>query len=1061
MGVALGQRCLRRVFRRRVVDGVLQELAEARRVCCIPTLCYALFMLCTIPAYFTDSKLGVKIACGQGTAVAVLAAAVVQHSRKPSVIVASAAAAYVNAYLTAGVVLVGYAGLRHAGFAAATLLLPAVLGGACEFAALVFLSALSLGLLLVAYVVDVQTDLVVSGSAAADDVYGGIPGYLSLMQLVVLQGALLSAARRDRGRRAGTTTDPVDKYSPGGEAEHKKLRSTSTGNLTPTTQNLFTVSVDDPKDRADSSVGSPRGMLVAQRRQRLACPPTDNGEDIIEVMKPTPSGGAGGGGDIVIANAPSPGLGQSHGSSAYPGLPPGPLLPPPTGPAHSTLARSPTPSTTLCVSMNDAVALSLSPAVPVGPLGPSVRRFASETAEPAGGLPGSVLTNSIEQKRGLLAIPPLGASLPEAAAAARAAAAAAESLSSPVEPGSAATEPQGAFARGSPPTPGDEPTARRSRVRAESRHTPNSPSPVRIITKTLRWKKGPLLGQGGFGKVYLGLNYETGEFMAVKSVEFHPQQCTPEELKRKIQQLNTEIGILAPLDHTHIVKYFFMERADMTINIFMEFVPGGSVSDLLKSFGALEEDTVVHYTYQILVGLAYVHNRGIIHRDLKGANLLITAQGLIKLADFGSAAVVGDSLETVVGAQGTPNWMAPEVLTTQQYTWRADIWSLGCTVMEMLTGDAPWVHLGMANTLSLLQYLCDARTELTFPGSVTQASQGFLRSCLSRDASERPDAQDLIDHHYFTHDAEDMAHQVCASRQAREAEAAGAASAASPRGSVHQTLADQSSMASPRGAPHHLALPRTSGDDELCTEHEDARSEVSLCSSRPSTVYTCAPGLASRPSCMSNASKGQWGSRRPVVDRLAISQNTSVGVASPNLGRARIVRGGAAAAKEAAAAAAAAAAKEAAAVSAAAVVTTPAGGPESPLPQQGSTLVKHGSLYSNMSRCSQISQIQTFLKAKEASATRLKAYASPVPSGPGAGGGEGPFLDTPRGTIGRERSKLRIAPATPAAGFRPGPVSDVSDDVTPPDFDIESVQSDMEELSRADVMSTTVEILAP
>eukprot|EP00754_Rhynchopus_humris_P021859 Rhum_TRINITY_DN14764_c32_g1::Rhum_TRINITY_DN14764_c32_g1_i1::g.116230::m.116230 len=306
MGVALGQRCLRLIFRRRVVDGVLQELAEARRVCCVPTLCYALFMLCTIPAYFTDSKLGVKIVCGQGTAVAVLVAALVQHSRKPAVIVAGAAAAYVNAYLTAGIVLIGYAGLRHAGFAAATLLLPAVLGGACEFAALVSLSALSLGLLLVAYVVDAQTDLVVSGSAAADDVYGGIPGYLSLMQLVVLQGALLSAARRERSRRAGAAADAVDKYSPG--AEHKKLRSTSTGNLTPTTQNLFTVSGDDPKEGAESSVGSPRGVLVAQRRQRLACPRTDNGEDIIEVMKPTPSGGAGGGGDIVIASAPSPGL---------------------------------------------------------------------------------------------------------------------------------------------------------------------------------------------------------------------------------------------------------------------------------------------------------------------------------------------------------------------------------------------------------------------------------------------------------------------------------------------------------------------------------------------------------------------------------------------------------------------------------------------------------------------------------------------------------------------------------------------------------------------------------
>jgi mitogen-activated protein kinase kinase kinase len=144
--------------------------------------------------------------------------------------------------------------------------------------------------------------------------------------------------------------------------------------------------------------------------------------------------------------------------------------------------------------------------------------------------------------------------------------------------------------------------------------------------------------------------------------------------------------------------YLGSSTDDKFLNIFLEYVPGGSVVQLLTNYGPFEEPLVRNFVRQILCGLNYLHERDIIHRDIKGANVLVDNKGVIKISDFGiSKKVEANLLSTAAphhphrpSLQGSVYWMAPEVVKQTSYTRKADIWSLGCLVVEMLTGSHPF-----------------------------------------------------------------------------------------------------------------------------------------------------------------------------------------------------------------------------------------------------------------------------------------------------------------------------------------------------------------------------------
>jgi serine/threonine protein kinase len=133
----------------------------------------------------------------------------------------------------------------------------------------------------------------------------------------------------------------------------------------------------------------------------------------------------------------------------------------------------------------------------------------------------------------------------------------------------------------------------------------------------IKWQKGSLIGQGGFGKVYHALNLDTGEIMAVKQVLLGPES---KSRKKKEDALQREIDLLRELNHEHIVRYFGSQSSETSFNVFLEYVSGGSISSILQKYGKFDETLARSMTCQILFGLQYLHSKSIIHRDIKGAN---------------------------------------------------------------------------------------------------------------------------------------------------------------------------------------------------------------------------------------------------------------------------------------------------------------------------------------------------------------------------------------------------------------------------------------------------------
>ncbi|XXG83502.1 hypothetical protein AAC387_Pa10g1242 [Persea americana] len=299
---------------------------------------------------------------------------------------------------------------------------------------------------------------------------------------------------------------------------------------------------------------------------------------------------------------------------------------------------------------------------------------------------------------------------------------------------------------------------RRSRVGFFSKASPPSlpppPPPPPPISKdaapSIRWRRGELIGCGAFGRVYMGMNLDSGELLAVKQVLIAPSNASKEKAQTHIRELEEEVKLLKNLSHPNIVRYLGTAREEETLNILLEFVPGGSISSLLGEFGSFPEAVIRMYTKQLLQGLEYLHNNGIMHRDIKGANILVDNKGCIKLADFGASKQVVE-LATVTGAKsmkGTPYWMAPEVILQTGHSFSADIWSVGCTVIEMATGKPPWSQ--QYQEVAALFHIGTTKSHPPIPEHLSFEAKDFLLKCLQKEPNLRPSASDLLQHSFVT-----------------------------------------------------------------------------------------------------------------------------------------------------------------------------------------------------------------------------------------------------------------------------------------------------------------------
>ncbi|KAK0099891.1 ATP binding [Cadophora gregata] len=267
-----------------------------------------------------------------------------------------------------------------------------------------------------------------------------------------------------------------------------------------------------------------------------------------------------------------------------------------------------------------------------------------------------------------------------------------------------------------------------------------------------KWMKGALIGQGSFGSVYLALHAVTGELLAVKQVEAPSPGANSQSDARKksmIDALKREISLLRDLQHPNIVQYLGASSSAEHLNIFLEYVPGGSVQTMLNSYGALREPLIRNFVRQIVTGLAYLHGREIIHRDIKGANILVDNKGGIKISDFGISKKI-EASNILGGAgnnknrpslQGSVFWMAPEVVKQTSYTRKADIWSLGCLVVEMMTGTHPFPD---CSQLQAIFKIGGAKISPAIPENASEEAQTFLKSAFEVDHTKRPSAEELL-----------------------------------------------------------------------------------------------------------------------------------------------------------------------------------------------------------------------------------------------------------------------------------------------------------------------------
>ncbi|KGO68448.1 Armadillo-like helical [Penicillium italicum] len=259
-------------------------------------------------------------------------------------------------------------------------------------------------------------------------------------------------------------------------------------------------------------------------------------------------------------------------------------------------------------------------------------------------------------------------------------------------------------------------------------------SSAKDVAELKDYQLGDCLGKGAFGSVYRALNWNTGETVAVKQIKLTDLP------KSELRVIMLEIDLLKNLDHPNIVKYHGFVKSVETLNIILEYCENGSLHSIAKNFGRFPENLVGLYMSQVLHGLLYLHEQGVIHRDIKGANILTTKEGLVKLADFGVASrTTGLSESSVVG---TPYWMAPEVIELSGATTASDIWSLGCTVIELLEGKPPYHN--MQPMPALFRIVNDDHPP--FSQGASPAVKDFLMQCFQKDPNLRVSARKLLKH---------------------------------------------------------------------------------------------------------------------------------------------------------------------------------------------------------------------------------------------------------------------------------------------------------------------------
>lgn len=218
----------------------------------------------------------------------------------------------------------------------------------------------------------------------------------------------------------------------------------------------------------------------------------------------------------------------------------------------------------------------------------------------------------------------------------------------------------------------------------------------------VEFKLGRCMGQGSCGTVYRGIHPTEGRLLAIKEAkrpERSHNNLRDKPQLNKARLLEKEIRILQDLKHPNIVRLVASSVSECCVTLSLEYEPGGSISSMLEEFGPFGEALCLKLTREILQGLQYLHSLNLIHGDIKGSNILLSASAEAKIADFGLSKPEDEERPL----QGSHNWMAPEIVLQTSYTRKVDIWATGCVVIEMFTERYPYHGL---TYMQIMQKVC-------------------------------------------------------------------------------------------------------------------------------------------------------------------------------------------------------------------------------------------------------------------------------------------------------------------------------------------------------------------
>ncbi|KAI3422209.1 p21 protein (Cdc42 Rac)-activated kinase [Globodera pallida] len=261
---------------------------------------------------------------------------------------------------------------------------------------------------------------------------------------------------------------------------------------------------------------------------------------------------------------------------------------------------------------------------------------------------------------------------------------------------------------------------------------------VSIGNPDRRYKKVEKIGSGASGSVFTAIEVNTGAEVAIKQMNLSQQP--------KKELIINEILVMRENKHRNIVNYLDSYLVGEDLWVVMEYLAGGSLTDVVTEC-QMEEGMIAAVCREVLQALEFLHSRHVIHRDIKSDNILLGLDGSVKLTDFGFCAQISPEQNKRTTLVGTPYWMAPEVVSRQQYGPKVDVWSLGIMAIEMVEGEPPYLNENPLRAIYLIA--TNGRPDFPSREQISPLFKDFIDAALEVNVNVRLSARELLRHNFL------------------------------------------------------------------------------------------------------------------------------------------------------------------------------------------------------------------------------------------------------------------------------------------------------------------------